>query len=177
MFSDWVEGIVTVQNTKRNRIRMKICIKCTLELNLKNLNTFVKFKTLEKSQKTNIKLFRWTNFQKNHKISHNWTFISDWKGQNDYNKKRLIPFRFFSASDHPSIWPFSQYWIQSDSYFWIILWHSSFFYLTKNQTFIWQTVRLPLKSTSRIFHIQFLEFDLQSGDDPQVVWNDRSDNE
>ena len=50
---------------------MKIYIKGTLELNLKNLNTLVKFKTLEKGQKTNIKLFRWTNFQKNHKISHN----------------------------------------------------------------------------------------------------------
>lgn len=47
------------------------------------------------------------------------------------------------------------------------------FYLTKNQTFIWQTVRLPLKSTSRIFHIQFLEFDLQSGVEHQVVWNYR----
>ena len=134
MFSGCVEGTVAVQNAKRNRIRMKICIKCTLELNLKNLNTFVKFKTLEKSQKTNIKLFRWTNFQKNHKISHNWTFITDWKGQNDYNKKRLIPFRFFSASDPPSIWPFSQYWMQSDSCLWIILWNSSFF--------IWQRIKL-----------------------------------
>ena len=50
------------------------------------------------------------------------------------------------------------------------------FYLTKNRTFIWKTVRLPLKSTRRIFHIQFLEFDLQSGDDPQVVWNYRPEN-
>ena len=55
----------------KKETRIKVCTKGTLELNLKNLNTFVKLKSLEKGQKTNIKLFRWTNFQKNHKISHN----------------------------------------------------------------------------------------------------------